>query len=223
MKLFDELDFIANNKKLFDIALTHGSFSVKYGTDEDYERLEFLGDAILNMIVSEYLYKKYPDKGEGALTKLRANYVCQSALIYYCKDIGLDQYLNISINENNISKNEILSICADIVEAVLGAIFLDQGIEKAKEYVSKYIFKHIDNKKIFFHDYKSKIKEYADSNNLNIRYELVAEYGIPHNKTFIIKIIINGVEYGIGNGKNKKEAQQIAAHKAIDKLGIRHD
>jgi ribonuclease-3 len=174
------------------------------------------------MIVSEYLYNKYPDKGEGALTKLRANYVCQTALIHYCKNMGLNEYLTICINENHISQNEILSIHADIVEAFLGAIFLDQGIEKAREFVSKYIFKHVDNRKIFFRDYKSRIKEHADVNNLVIKYELVAEYGIPHNKTFIIKILINGVEYGIGNGKNKKEAEQIAAHKAIKKLGLQH-
>ncbi|WP_409199436.1 ribonuclease III [Methanobrevibacter sp. DSM 116169] len=220
MKILQELNIVPNNRRLYDIALIHGSCSIKFGTDEDYERLEYLGDSVLNLIVSEYLYNEYPDKGEGFLTKLRANYVCQNALIYYCKDMGLHDYLTICINENQISENEVLSIYADIVEAFLGAIFLDQGLLKAKELATKYIFKHIDDKKIFFMDYKSEIKEYADANNHVIKYELIDEQGFPHNKTFTIKILIDGIEYGVGIGKNKKESEQVAAQQAIDKLGI---
>ena len=223
MKILDELNIQVNAEELFEKAFTHGSYLNNNNVSEDYELLEFLGDSVLSLIVSEYLFRKYPNESEGTLTKLRANYVCQAALIYYCKDTRLDEYLKIDINENKITPNEVLAIDADIVESFIGALFLDQGIEKVKEFASKYIFNHIDNEKIFFHDYKSKIKEYCDANNLKVDYEVVFETGIPHDKTFIIKIVINGNEYGRGTGKNKKEAQQNAALVALKKIGIVHE
>lgn len=221
MKILDEFNIQPNNEKLFEDAFTHGS-CVDNGSG-DYEILEFLGDSVLSLVVSEYLYKKYPGETEGSLTKLRANYVCQAALIYYCQDIGLNNYLHICIKENNITPNEVLAIYADIVESFIGALFIDQGIEKVKEFAAKYIFNHIDDKKIFFNDYKSKIKEYCDANNKKVIYEVVFESGIPHDKTFIIKILINDIEYGRGTGKNKKEAQQNAAFIALKKIGIVHE
>ena len=180
-----------------------------------------MGDSVLSLIVSEYLYKKYPQYEEGKLTKLRANYVCQSALIYYSHEIGLNNYLKVAQEESNLTKNEIESIIADIFESFLGALFLDQGIEFAKDFISKTIFKHIDNNKIFFADYKSAMKEYGDAKNLEIKYIVLNEQGVPHDKIFTISILIDGVSMGIGNGKNKKEAEQAAAKVAIEKLNIK--
>lgn len=220
MKLLDKFNIIPINKKLYDIAFMHGSYGVKHGIDYNYERLEFLGDSVLSMIVSEYLFKKYPDYGEGNLTKIRANYVCGAALVFYSKELGLDKYLKISVEDNSLSKNEVLSINADIFESFLGAIFLDQGIDVAKDYISKVIFKYIDEKRIFFFDYKSTIKEYGDAQEISVDYRILAEYGVPHDKTFIIEILIDGENFGVGKGKNKKEAEQIAAKKAIEKLGL---
>ena len=179
-----------------------------------------MGDSVLSLIVSEYLFKKYPQYEEGKLTKLRANYVCQNALIYYSHELGLPDYLNVSAEESNLTHNEVISITADIFESFLGAIFLDQGIEFAREFISKVIFKYIDNDTVFFEDYKSTMKEYGDAKEVDISYKILHEYGVPHDKTFIIAILVDGKEMGVGRGKNKKEAEQNAAKVAIEKLGV---
>ncbi len=221
MNLFEKFGIKTNNEHLYEIAFTHGSYTAEYGLDYNYERLEFLGDSILSVIVSEYLYKKYPQYEEGKLTKLRANYVCQSALIYYSEELGLEEYLKVAAEESNLTKNEIVSITADIFESFLGAIFLDQGMEFAKDYISKIIFKYIDEERMFFVDYKSAMKEYGDAKELDISYKLLKEFGVPHEKTFIMAIMIDDVEMGVGKGKNKKEAEQDAAKKAFEKLNIK--
>ena len=221
MNLFEKFNIKTENKQLYEMAFTHGSYSTHNGLDYNYERLEFLGDSVLSVIVSEYLYEKYPHYEEGKLTKLRANYVCQSALIYYSHELGLQDYLKVAVEESNLTKNEVLSITADIFESFLGAIFIDQGMEFAKDYISKIIFKHIDENRIFFADYKSAMKEYGDAKELDISYEVLEEYGVPHDKTFVIAILIDGVEMGVGKGKNKKEAEQAAAKIAIEKLNIK--
>ena len=218
MNLFEKFNIKTENKELYKIALTHSSYAMVNGLDYNYERLEFLGDSILNLIVAEYLYKKYPNYGEGKLTKLRANYVCQNALIHYSQDLNLKKYINISPEELNLTENEVISITADAVESMIGAILLDQGFQSAKNFISGIIFKYIDDEKIFFKDYKSQLKEYADSNNLTIQYKILKEYGIPHDKTFIISCLVNNKEYGLGRGKNKKEAEQSAAECALNKL-----
>ena len=220
MNLLKKFNIITKNEHLYDIAFTHGSYGTKHDLDYTYERLEFLGDSVLNMIVSEYLFKQYPDYGEGKLTKLRANYVCQTALIYYSHELGLDKHIKISGDDNIITENEVLSITADVFESFLGAIFLDQGIEFAKNYIANIIFPYIDAKKVFFFDYKSVIKEYGDAKEVDIEYEILDEYGVPHNKTFIISVLIDGQEMGVGKGKNKKEAEQAASKQAMEKLEI---
>lgn len=220
MSLFEKFGIKTENKVLYDTAFSHGSYSTTHGLDYNYERLEFLGDSVLSVIVSEYLYEKYPQYGEGKLTKLRANYVCQFALIHYSKELGLGEYLNVSAQESNITKNELVSIKADIFESFLGAIFLDQGWDFTKNFVADNIFKFIDDEVVFFVDYKSTMKEYGDAHELDISYEILDESGVPHDKTFIIAILINGEEMGVGKGKNKKEAEQAAAKVAIEKLNI---
>ncbi|WP_432645360.1 ribonuclease III [Methanobrevibacter sp.] len=221
MDLYEKFGIKTDNKVLYDMAFTHGSYSTEHDLDYDYERLEFLGDSVLSVIVSEYLYKKYPHYGEGKLTKLRSNYVCQFALIHYSHELGLDKYLNVAAQESNLSKNEILSITADIFESFLGAMFLDQGWHFVKEFVSNYIFKFIDANTIFFADYKSAMKEYGDAKELDVSYKIINEYGVPHDKTFVTTILIDGKEMGVGEGKNKKEAEQAAAKVAIEKLNIK--
>ena len=220
MNLFEKFGIETENEHLYDIAFTHGSYGTMHRLDYTYERLEFLGDSVLSLIVSEYLYKKYPQYEEGKLTKLRANYVCQNALIYYSHELGLQDYLKVSAEESNLTHNEVLSITADIFESFLGAIFLDQGIEFAKDFISKIIFKYIDEEKVFFEDYKSTMKEYGDAEEIEISYKILHEYGVPHDKTFVIAILVDGKEMGVGKGKNKKEAEQGAAKIAIEKLGV---
>ena len=204
MDLFEKFGIETENKDLYKVAFTHASYSIHHDLDYNYERLEFLGDSVLSLIVSEYIYKKYPQYEEGDLTKLRSNFVCQNALIYYSHKLGLQEYLKVSEVESNLTKNEVLSITADLFESFLGAIFLDKGMEFAKEFVSNAIFKYIDQERVFFEDYKSSMKE----------------YGVPHDKTFIMACLVDGKQMGVGRGKNKKEAEQSAAKGAMRKLRI---
>lgn len=220
MNLFEKFNIDTDNEHLYEIAFTHASYSTIHGLDYNYERLEYLGDSVLSLIVSEYLYKKYPHYEEGKLTKIRSNYVCQNALIYYSHKLGLKDYLRISAEESNLTRNEIISITADLFESFLGAIFIDQGMEFAKDFVSKTIFKYIDEEKVFFEDYKSAMKEYGDAEEIKISYEIIEEYGVPHDKTFIIACLVDGQEMGVGRGKNKKEAEQTAAKGAMLKLKL---
>lgn len=220
MKILEKFGIKPNNIKLFETAFIHSSYASKFDMEYNYERLEFLGDSVLSMIVSNYLFELFPDYGEGKLTKIRSNYVCQSALEVYSKDLGLDKYIKVNLEDSHISDHEILSISADIFESFLGAIYLDQGIEKAREFLRKNIFHYIDSKIIFFYDYKSQIKEYGDAESLDVHYELIDEYGAPHDKTFVMSIMVGGEDLGQGTGKSKKEAEQLAARKAIHRLGL---
>ena len=220
MKLLERFNIIPNNEDLYKIAFTHSSYSAKHELDYDYERLEFLGDSVLNMLTSEFLQNMHPTFSEGKLTKLRANYVCQNALIVYSHENDLDKCIRLNLEDNAISDNEVISITADVFESFLGAIYLDQGIEKAKEFLKQTVFPYIEAKTIFFYDYKSTIKEYGDAEDVEVSYELLEEHGAPHDKTFVMRILIEGVDYGHGVGKSKKEAEQLAACKAIDRLKL---
>ena len=220
MKLLEKFNIVPNNEDLYEIAFTHSSYSAKYGLDYDYERLEFLGDSVLNMLTSEFIQNMHPKFSEGKLTKLRANYVCQNALIVYSHENNLDKCIRLNLEDNALTDNEVISITADVFESFLGAIYLDQGIEKAKEFLEQTVFPYIEAKTIFFYDYKSTIKEYGDAKNVKVCYELLEEHGAPHDKTFVMRILIDGIDFGHGTGKSKKEAEQLAACEAIDKLKI---
>ncbi|WP_458405320.1 ribonuclease III [Methanobrevibacter sp.] len=220
MNLFEKFNIETENEHVYEIAFTHASYAAVHELDYNYERLEFLGDSVLSLIVSEYIYKKYPHYEEGELTKIRSNFVCQNALIYYSHKLGLKEYLRVSEEESHLTKNEVLSITADLFESFLGAIFIDKGIQFAKKFVEDHVFIYIDQKRIFFEDYKSKLKEYCDAKELSITYEVLKEYGVPHDKTFIMACLINGKRMGVGRGKNKKEAEQSAAKGTMYKLRI---
>ena len=219
MKILEEYNIIPNNEKLYEMAFLHRSYGVKRNINYDYERLEFLGDSVLSLLVSEYLYNKYENIEEGKLTKLRSNYVCETALANYSHELGFTKLIKVNLDDK-ISINEIFSISADVFESFLGAIYLDQGLEKTREFLSKIVFQAIDKEIIFFNDYKSQIKEYGDANEVSVHYQIVNEYGAPHDKTFIMSIHLNGKELGRGKAKNKKEAEQLAAQEAINKLRI---
>ena len=221
MNLFEKFNIETDNEEIYEIAFTHASYATHHDLDYNYERLEFLGDSVLSLIVSNYLYEKYPNHEEGKLTKIRSNFVCQNALIHYSRILGLRKYLRVAEVESNLTKNELISITADLFESFLGAMFLDQGMEFAEKFVADVIFKYIDQERIFFEDYKSALKEYADSNELEIDYKILKEYGVPHDKTFIIACFVNGKELGVGRGKNKKEAEQASSRGAMRKLGVR--
>jgi len=205
---------IPNNIKLYGVAMSHSSYANEHKDKKNYERLEFLGDAVLELVVSEYLYKNY-EQDEGDMTKMRANYVCENANYEYMNKLGLIEYIKVGNGEvTNIKK----AIVADIFEAFIGAIYLDQGFDKAKEFVLDVITPYIINKTYFFNDYKSILQEAVQTDRRSLAYELVDESGPAHDKSFTIVVRIDDVIYGKGKAGNKKEACQLAAKEALEKL-----
>ena len=202
-----------NNPKLLEVALTHSSYSNEFG-GKNYERLEFLGDAVLQIIMSEYFYNNTV-YSEGEMSKERASYVCEQALRVYSEDIGLIPYIKVGHGEeNDISDN----IIADIFESVLGAVYLDQGLEKAKEIVYDIAIPYVEKKHIFLGDYKSLLQEYTQTTKNSLEYVITKESGPAHDKMFEAEVRIDDIVYGRGSGKSKKYAEQAAAYDAYLKI-----
>lgn len=202
------------NIELLETALTHSSYANEHQTESN-ERMEFLGDAVLELCMSKYLYSVI-DLDEGVLTKSRAKAVCEEALNIYAKSINLNQFLFLGKGEENSGGRERPAIIADAFEAVLGAIFLDGGIEEAYRIVEKLIIPQLQ-KVLIFKDYKSILQEKLQSEKRGIRYEIVRDEGPANNKTFEAVVYMDDILMGRGIGKTKKEAQQNAAKDALDK------
>lgn len=201
-----------NDGKLLDIALTHSSYSNEHNA-ENYERLEYLGDAVLQVIISDYLYSN-TDLPEGVMSKTRASYVCEKALAFYEKEIGYKEYIKVGHGQiGNVND----TIVADIFEAILGAIYLDQGFDVAKKYIYDVIIPYIEKGYQFFDDYKTVLQEMVQTDRKSVEYKVVKEEGPAHDKTFEVDVIIDGIVYGHGVGKSKKEAEQQAAYDAYSK------
>ena len=199
------------DENLLLTALTHTSYSNEHYC-ENYERLEFLGDAVLELLTSELLYQKY-NIPEGEMTKMRANYVCEHALCEYAKNVGYIPYIRLGNGLSNVND----TIIADVFEAVLGAIYLTNGINVAKNYVYQIMLPYIESDTSFNKDYKSLLQEMIQTDKGLLEYNLVDEFGPAHDKTYVIEVIIDGIVYGKGTGKNKKEAEQNAAKDAYAK------
>lgn len=213
MTFLDKYDINFVDKNLLDIALTHSSYSNEHGGD-NYERLEFLGDAVLQIIMSEYFFKNtvWP---EGKMSKVRASYVCEQALRVYSEDLGLIPFIKVGHGqEKDVSDN----IIADIFESVIGAVYLDQGIEKAKEIIYDIAIPYIEKNHIFLDDYKSLLQEYTQTTKNTLEYKVVNESGPAHDKRFEVIVKIDDIVFGTGIGKSKKEAEQNAAYDAYLKI-----
>ena len=217
MQLLKELSIEPINTHLYELAFLHESYSNENDINECYERLEFLGDAVLDLVVSEFLYKENPDLTEGQLTSMRSNYVCKNALYTYSKEVGLDQYIKLGVGAE-LTRREFDSVTSDVFESFIGALYLDLGLETVKEFLFKTVIPHIKNGNIFFYDYKSELKQLCDQNGKNIVYKLIEEEGEPHDKTFTIAVVINNKKWGTGMGGSKKEAEQNASKVALTKL-----
>lgn len=216
MEILDKLGIETNNEKLYKRALTHTSYANEENV-ESYERLEYLGDAVLELIISEYLYKNTEEE-EGEMTKLRAHYVCENALYEYSIKLGLNEYLLLGHGELENGGKFRKAIVADIFESLLGAIYLDKGFEEARKYIYKYVIPMIESKSIdFFSDYKSVLQELVQTDKRSLEYNLVKEEGPAHNKTFTIEVKLDGILYGVGVAHSKKEAEQEAAKDALKK------
>ena len=216
MKLLKKFSIEPKNIHLYKLAFLHESYSNENNLNECYERLEFLGDAVLDLVVSEFLYNRDPNLTEGQLTRMRSNYVCKKAIYTYSMELGLNKHVKLGGPE--LSRRETDSVISDVFESFIGALYLDLGLDTVKEFLSQTVLPHIENKSSFFIDYKSELKLLCDQNAFEVTYELINEEGEPHNKTFTMVAIINEKNYGTGVGGSKKEAQQNAARMALDKL-----
>ena len=198
-------------------ALTHSSYAneKKMKKHSDNERLEFLGDAVLEIISSEYLYHHFPELSEGELTKMRASLVCEPTLAYCTKDLRLGEYLLLGRGEDHTGGRQRNSILSDALEAVIGAIYLDGGFASAKEFILKFILTDIANKQLFY-DSKTILQETVQGRNMGaINYRLSGERGPDHNKVFQVELWIGGKKTSAGEGHTKKAAEQEAAYKAL--------
>ncbi len=205
------------SRQLLTHALTHSSYTNDRKMDKSMcnERLEFLGDAILEMISSEHLYNLYPDKAEGELTKLRASLVSEKPLANVAAGIGLGKYLFLGHGEERTGGRTRDSVTSDAVEALLGAIYLDGGMEPAKKFVQTFILNDIENKQLF-HDSKTLLQELIQKYHKGtLKYELVKEEGPDHDKSYGMNAMIDGQIVGYGEGRTKKAAEQEAAYNAI--------
>jgi ribonuclease-3 len=202
-------------------ALTHSSYAneMRLSKENNNERLEYLGDAVLELVTSEYVYKEYPDLSEGDLTKLRASIVCEQTLSACARDINIGEFLLLGKGEDISGGRERDSILSDALEAVIGAIYLDGGFTNAKEFITSFILLDVKNKVLFF-DSKTILQEIIqnENNKQKLRYKLISEEGPDHNKTFTIAVCIGNDEIGCGTGRTKKAAEQEAAYQAIQKL-----
>lgn len=206
------------NTDLLRQALTHSSYSHSNGT-KSYERLEFLGDSVLSIIISRYLYDKFSFE-EGELSKLRASIVCEHSLAQCSRKLGIGDYMLLDKGEEQTGGRDRESILADMFEAVLAAIYLDGGKEQAERFVMtnlKDIISLSEQGKINT-DYKSHLQEIAQSKGKKVEYELYKTEGPEHMRTFFSQVMIDGKILGKGSGKNKKESEQAAAKKAVEKL-----
>ncbi len=223
--LQENLNYRFKNIKLLETALTHSSYANEHNmkVTENNERLEFLGDAILSLIVSQYLYKKYPRYPEGELTKLRASVVCEPSLAFVAKKINLGDFILLGKGEESTGGRDRESILGDTSESLVGAIYMDSDLETTNKLLLdkfEYDLVHAVAKGSLFIDYKTGLQENLQRRKkAKIEYNVSKEEGPDHNKIFHIDVLVDSKIVGQGSGRNKKEAEQMAAKEALLILG----
>ena len=219
-ELQGKIGYSFKDSSLLTLAMSHSSYAnekhlSKLGCNE---RLEFLGDAVLEIVSSDFLFHRFPDMPEGDLTKTRASMVCEPTLAYCAEQIDLGSYLLLGKGEDATGGRTRNSVVSDAMEALIGAIYLDGGFTSAKEFIHKYVLSDLENKKLFF-DSKSILQEIVQAQEgKNVVYQLLGEEGPDHNKRFFVEVYIADVCYGTGKGRTKKAAEQEAAYQAILRL-----
>ena len=210
-----------HNISLLQNALTHSSYANErwHNSLLSNERLEFLGDSILGMLVAEYLFKNFPDRPEGDLTRMRADMVCEKTLAAVANRIGLGQHLMLGHGEEQSGGRSRDSILADAMESVIAACFLDGGMEAALAFIKRFILTEVPVTRLHNVDYKTKLQELVQQKkNQSLSYELTGESGPDHDKKFDVEVSLNGKVVGTGTGSSKKRAEQDAARDAIQAL-----
>ena len=220
--LQNNLGYTFKNEALLINALTHSSFAneARDGISSN-ERLEFLGDSVLSVIVSDFLYKQFGNLPEGELTKLRASLVCEKSLCGFSRELNIGEFLRLGKGEEKGGGRERDSILADAFEAVIGAIYLDGGLENARIFVLDFV-KKAANEQLSFVDYKTVLQEIIQKNpDEHLSYAVVAESGPDHDKRFEVEVYLNSNTIGCGMGKSKKIAEQQAAKQALELMGVK--
>ena len=213
-----KIRYYFNDKELLIEALSHSSYAnEKRKGRNSNERLEFLGDSVLSIVVSQYLFEHFTHLPEGELTKIRASLVCEKSLYEFAKQIDLGEHILLGKGEENTGGRERVSILADAFEAVIAAVFLDGGLEAARRHILKFIPKDIDDRKpVSFSDHKTILQEIIQKNpEEKVEYKLVGQSGPDHNKAFKVQVRLNSNVIGTGIGRSKKEAEQMAAKEAL--------
>ena len=221
-KLEEKIGYVFRDRNLLVTALTHSSYANERHAQGccSYERLEFLGDSILGLVTAEYLYAHDPVLPEGRMTKLRAELVCETSLHKTALALGLGNYMRLGKGEERTGGRERPSILADMVESIIAAIYLDSGMASAKHFIMERVLKDAEiNETRPGTDYKTRLQELVQrSSDQHISYRLAEESGPDHNKVFTFEVLINDVPSGRGSGRTKKEAEQMAACKALETL-----
>ena len=222
--LEERLAYRFHDLALLDTALTHTSYVKGDGRASAHnERLEFLGDAVLELCTSEYLYLRFPEYDEGAMTRLRAQAVCESALHEVARDYDLGALLLLGRGEDHSGGREKPSILSDAVEAVIGALYIDGGMEVAKEFIMRFVHRSVEDAMAgrLIKDHKTMLQEYVQKRHMGpIVYELTGSSGPDHNKTFSMRVLVAGETAGAGEGRTKQEAGQQAARAALIEFGV---
>jgi len=218
----EQIGIFFRNEKLLIQAFTHSSYVNEHRKrlHEDNERLEFLGDAVLELTVSQYLFEQFPQMSEGELTKMRAAIVCEPSLVTFAHALSFGDLVLLGKGEELTGGRMRPSLLADVFEAFIGALYLDQGMETVVQFLGKTIFPKI-REGAFSHvmDYKSQLQEFVQRDGSGVlEYKILQERGPAHNKEFVSRVSLNGEELGVGVGRSKKEAEQRAAQMALAKL-----
>lgn len=207
-------------------AFTHSSYvnEQRGKRISDNERLEFLGDAVLELTVSQFLYKTFPKMSEGEMTKLRAAIVCEPSLVKFAELLNFGDLVLLGKGEELTGGRQRPALLADVFEAFVGALYLDQGVDAVFSFMEKYVYPRVDKGEFAqVTDFKSQLQEFVQQDNLgDIQYRIVEEKGPAHNREFVSEVLLNNRSLGVGSGRSKKEAEQQAAARALVILGDKH-
>ena len=231
-ELQNRIGYQFQNEDYLNRALTHSSYANETGNPRHHllcnERLEFLGDSVLSLITSEFLYRQYPDLPEGDLTRMRAALVREEALASYARKIGLGSFLLLGKGERNSGGADKAAVIADAFEAILAAIYLDAGGIKGLEAVASFLLpfiaegaKQVPLSGRYGDDYKSRLQEFVQKDGGELEYRIVSESGPDHNKTFVVEVYLDSNRIGVGSGHSKKIAEQAAAHDAMNLFALK--
>ena len=220
--LKEKFDISFKNEALLMEAMTHSSYANEHKEMKGIynERIEFLGDAVLELTISDWLFRQFPHFQEGQLTKLRAQIVCEDSLSLLAKECSLNKYLLLGKGETLSGGREKPAILCDVFEAFIGALYLDKGMDEVQRFLDQVIVPKIKNGRYeLITDFKTELQEYLQQNGpVHIRYELVKEEGPSHDKIFTVQLIVDGKKYKTASGKTKKAAEQMAAKLTMEEL-----